>query len=558
MANSVKTMEQWLNSPQVSQKLKDELKALKGEALSDAMEKELEFGTSGLRGLMGAGNNRLNFHTVARASQGLSQYLRECRRTSAVCIAYDTRHMSKRFAECAAMVLCANGFTVHFFAGPMPTPVLSFAIRQLKAGAGIVITASHNPKEYNGYKVYNAYGGQVTGGEATAILEQIRRCDIFDSPRFMDLEEARTRGRLQPIGTALVTDYINAVKSLVQQSASAKEQVRKLRILYTPLYGAAACPVRRILEECGFHVDVVAEQFGADGDFPTTPYPNPEIAAVYDLALRKASSCTDLILATDPDGDRFGSMAKDSSGKFKLLTGNQQSVLICHYLLEQKRAAGQLQGRIYSTNVSTHLLRRLAEAYGVKFEETLTGFKYIGEKAESLSGQGDERLIFAMEESNGCMAGDFLRDKDAAIGALLISQVALECTIQKKTLWDRLEGIYRQWGYYLAKTMSLPMPGAEGYRRQQVILENLRKNWRQCLTALNAVSIQDYLPGIDGLPPANLLKVICGNGSWLAFRPSGTEEKLKVYVEAIGNSRDEAEEELLRMEGIIAGLINQK
>ena len=489
MANRVKSLDEWINSAKVSAALKDELRALKGEELKSAMESELRFGTSGLRGLMGAGNNRMNFHTVAKATQGLSQYLLHRCGAATVCVAYDTRKMSKRFAECAAMVLCANGFAVNLFPRPMPTPALSFAIRQTGAEAGIVITASHNPREYNGYKVYNSYGGQITEGEAAEILKEIQRCDIFDSPRYMELTEAKASGMLRLLGKELEEKYLFSVKELSLNPDLSRLYGAKLHILYTPLYGAGAYPVKRLLSECGYGLEIVEEQFYANGDFPTTPYPNPEVSAVYELALKQADNKTDILLATDPDGDRFGVMAREQTGKFKLLSGNEQAILICHYLLEQAKVKGGSLGWLYSSNVSTHMIRHLAAAYGACFEETLTGFKYIAEKVEALSLSGGQ-LVFAMEESNGCMAGDFLRDKDASIGALLISEVALTCKLENKTLWDRLEEIYQKWGYYLSKTFAIPMVGEAGSLKQHEIID-VYKRQEERIAATPRINI-DY------------------------------------------------------------------
>ena len=553
----LKTIEDWLSCPKVSEALKRELRSLSEEDLLDAMKQELRFGTSGLRGLMGAGNNRMNFHTVAKATQGLSQYLRKTGREPVICVAYDSRGMSRRFAECAAMVLCANGLTVRLFDEIQPTPVLSYAIRELRAGAGIVITASHNPREYNGYKVYTEYGGQITDQEARDILDEIRLCDLFDSPLFMELTEARKNGLLSSIPDALLGRYYAQVLGLSQEPELLRQKAGGYPLLYTPLYGAGKAAVCAVLKQAGFHLELVAAQAGPDGNFETTPYPNPEIPAVYELAKKTAKPDQQLILATDPDGDRFGVMARKKDGEFALLSGNQQAVLICHYLLEHKKKAGDLKGYVYSSNVSSALLRRLAEGYGVCFEETLTGFKYIAERVEARQGNPEERLIFAMEESNGCMAGDFLRDKDGTIGCFLIAEAALYYWQSGISLWEALEKIYQRWGYHLAQTLAIAMPGPAGTQRQREMMERLRLNWPVLLGGLNVKEYRDYSLGLDGLPKTDLLKFILADGSWLALRPSGTEAKLKVYLEAVGATRSMAENRLAEMRTVVERIIEE-
>lgn len=555
MIQNLKSLDDWLSNPKVGEDLKAELRMLSDAEIQEAMGQELKFGTSGLRGIMGAGNGRMNIHTVAKVSQGLSQYLHSLGRAKNICIAYDCRHMSLRFAECAAMVFCANGFTVHMFAELQPTPVLSFAIRRLKAEAGIVITASHNPREYNGYKVYTQYGGQITDQEATAILEEINRCDLFESPRFMPLREAVKEGRLQYISDELLQQYEKCELSLIQDPILLQKAANKLHLIYTPLYGTGCRLVPSVLKRAGFSVSLVEEQQGPSGDFATTPYPNPEALAVYALAQKQAETETDLLLATDPDCDRFGVMARSNDGTFQLLSGNQQAVLICYYLLEHLQQQTPPTGYIYSSNVSTGLLRCLAEQYGVKFEETLTGFKYIAEKVEIRSSSKD-RLIFAMEESNGCQVGEFIRDKDGVTGCLLISEVALYYKQNGVTLWEGLEEIYKRFGYYLTETLAFTLDGAAGRIRQHIITEKLRSSWPELLTELDVIECRDYLKGYDELPKSNLLKFYCRNGSWLAIRPSGTEPKLKIYLEAVGEDRFSTEAYLAKMKMQIKTIIS--
>ena len=423
MSRDIKSLSEWLESPKVSEPLKQQLRDLQArsaagdaaakETLNESMNQELEFGTSGLRGIMGAGNNRMNYHTVAKATQGLADYLlahyRDSTRTLAFCIAYDSRHLSKRFAEAAAMVLCANGLKVYIYESLRPTPMLSYAIRELQAVGGIVVTASHNPREYNGYKVYGSTGGQITGQVVREILDHIGACDLFESPRFIELEQAREQGLFHLISPKLERSYYDKVKLLGRHKAMVAERSKNLHILYTPLYGAGAQPVSRILNELGYRLDCVKEQMRPDGDFPTTPYPNPEKETVYAIAREIATkSFPDLIFATDPDCDRFGVMVRDERGAYQLLTGNQVGCLLCHYLLMSRPEQGKharnsikksLVPMVYSTIVSTDLIQKLCDQYGATYEEVLPGFKYIAEKVEALEQAAPGSFAFGMEES---------------------------------------------------------------------------------------------------------------------------------------------------------------
>lgn len=578
MPQEMKSLEQWLESAKVSAALKQQLLDLQKamlagdpsaeETLMECLGEELQFGTSGLRGKMGAGNHRMNYHTVAKATQGLSNYLLEQADGAAgaqsalgvgatgvtgkkggrpsVCIAYDSRNYSRLFAETAARVLCGNGIEVWMFRELRPTPMLSFAIREKKASAGIVITASHNPREYNGYKVYGRYGGQITGKEARAIQDHIGECDLFDSPRFLELAAAEAAGLFHWIEPALERSYYDQVKLQVSRKAMVAERSGQLHILYTPLYGSGAGPVSLVLRELGFRLDLVAAQMAPDGDFPTTPFPNPERPAVYAMAQEMAKTTfPDLILSTDPDCDRFGVMVRNQWGEYSQLTGNQQGLLLCEYLLEARRQRiVKTAGYVYSSIVTTDLLPRICAQYGVYHEETLTGFKYSAEKAEAQEKKMPGSFIYAMEESNGCMTGNFVRDKDAVIGSVLIAEAALYYKEKGMTLLDALDRLYKEYGYRSEEVLFFLAAGMHGQRNLRHRMNTLRLNWQEELAAAGAVSQEDYLLGLKGLPASNVLKYYMEDGSWMAIRPSGTEAKFKIYLSAQGLSKAEAEARL--------------
>lgn len=604
MPHNIKSLEDWLNSPKVSEALKGQLRELQAksqagdpearEALEDSLSQELKFGTSGLRGIMGAGNNRMNFHTVAKATQGLAIYLLKHYKDPLVCIAYDSRNMSRRFAEGTAMVLCANGIRVQMFAKLRPTPMLSYAIRKLKAAAGVVITASHNPRQYNGYKVYNSFGGQITGSVAGEILDCIGTCDLFESPKFMSLQAAQEKGLFRWINHDLERSYYDKVKLLVRRKAMVAEYAPRFHIIYTPLYGTGAEPVSQVLSELGFRMDYVAEQMRPNGDFPTTPYPNPEKEPVYKIAREiSTKNMPDLIIATDPDCDRIGVSVRDQYGQYRLLTGNQIGLLMCHYLLEQmkeKQQKNTAHGTVYSTVVSTDLLEKICRSNGVKYEALMPGFKYISEKIEALEKSYPGSFIFGMEESNGYLLGDVSRDKDGVISALLVAEMGLYYKEKSMTLLEALNSIYEQWGYCLEETLFFAMPGQKGQRQIRQIMNRLRCFYslqkdqgpstegcsnasaeEQTVAAFSeqaadlklpgylaggkpiteilpdVVGFKDYLLGIDNLPAGNVIKLYFADNSWLAMRPSGTEAKLKIYLSAKGEDAVLAQMRLLRL-----------
>jgi phosphoglucomutase len=547
----------------LSPELRAELEAIVGDeaAISDRFWRHLEFGTGGLRGVMGAGTNRMNVCTVARATQGLADYLRENGGDS-VCIAYDTRNMSRAFAHTAAETLCGNGIRVFLFGDVRPTPMLSFAVRQKRAAAGIVITASHNPKEYNGYKVYGSDGGQITDGAAEAILARI---DAHEAPGFVNslpLEEARVAGILCDLGD-VDEIYFEKVKSLILRPALLREKARDLKILYTPLHGSGNMPVRRVLRELGFvDVETVQEQELPDGDFPTAPYPNPENPEVFDLAIKRAKeTAPDLIFATDPDCDRIGVLARDAAGGFFVLNGNQTGALLCDYILSTRAELGILpeNAAVVKTIVTTELVRAVCERYGVALIDTLTGFKYIGEKIGEWERTGEHTFVFGFEESYGYLAGDFVRDKDAVIAAALIAEMTLYHKSRGFSLAEALDELHARYGFTDENLLSVIMEGETGQGRANAIMAALRAGGAGAFPGEDVVAVEDYKSSVRrdartgaeeaiALPKSNVLKFLFADKSWLALRPSGTEPKIKTYIGAVGASKREASARRIALE----------
>jgi phosphoglucomutase len=536
----------WLAQKDLSLALRTELQSIQNDddAIKDRFWRHLEFGTGGLRGEIGAGNNRMNIHTVGRASQGLANYLNQTFETPSICIAYDTRNMSKEFATMAARVFCANGVKTYIFDDVRPTPMLSFAVRHKKASAGIVITASHNPKQYNGYKVYGPDGGQITDEAASSILDQINRVDVFDGVKTTPLDRT---GLLSVMGEETDAPYYKKVKNLVIREKLVKEKASGLKILYSPLHGTGNIPVRRVLKELGFsQVQVVPAQEKPDGNFPTAPYPNPEEPSVYALAIEMAkTSEPDLIFATDPDCDRIGVLVKNEADEYSVLSGNQVGALLADYILSTKQELGTLprNAAVVKTIVTTDIARPICAHYGVGLVDTLTGFKYIGEKVGEWEESKKYAFQFGFEESYGYLSGDFVRDKDAVIAAALIAEMALFYKENGLSLFQAMDKLYRRFGYTAEKLLSFSMPGQEGQQQIAAIIANLRSNYKSILASENLAVFEDYKASVRThlksgemeiihLPTSNVLKFIFGDGSWLVLRPSGTEPKIKLYVMA--------------------------
>ncbi|MBS5938900.1 phospho-sugar mutase [Clostridium sartagoforme] len=564
----------WLSSSVINEEMKNELRSITDEKeIEDRFYKDLEFGTGGLRGVIGAGSNRMNIYTVSKATQGFADYLNENFKEPSVAIAYDSRNMSKEFSKAAALTLCANNIKVYLYEGLRPTPMLSFAVRHLDCKGGIVVTASHNPKEYNGYKVYDEFGGQVTDEKANIIINKVNNISSFDKIKNMDEEVAIKNGLLVYIGEEVDKAYIDLVKDLTVRKELVKDKAKDLKIIYTPIHGSGNMPVRRVLSELGYTgVSVVKEQEMPDGNFPTASYPNPEEPAVFKLALEMAKEENpDVIFATDPDADRIGVVVKDSEGEYRVLTGNQTGLLLTKYILDSLKEENKLKenGVVIKTIVTTDGAKKIAEDYNVELIEVLTGFKYIGEKIQGFKANNDKSYIFGFEESYGYLAGDFVRDKDAVISAMLIAEMTLFYKEQGKSLYDGLIDLYEKYGYFKETLVSFELKGKEGAEKISNCIDSLRN---EALTEVNGYKIvkkYDYKLSIEedvvtgekkeiNLPKSNVLKFVCGNDFWFVVRPSGTEPKMKAYVAVEGNGLKDSEEKLLRFKEEIVKIINSK
>lgn len=560
--------EQWLNDSMIDEDTKAELRSIADDPkeIEDRFYRELTFGTGGLRGVIGAGTNRMNRYTVGKATQGLAQYLlktgsgKEAKETPSVVIAYDSRRCSPEFALEAALVLAGNGIRAYLFKELRPTPELSFAVRHLGASSGIVITASHNPPEYNGYKVYGAYGGQLVPDEANAVISEVNQIQSFAQIRRLTQEEAEQKGLLTWIGEEVDEAYIEAVTSVSRHPEVVRELGKELKIIYTPLHGSGHMPVVRTLERIGFaNVKTVPEQQQPDGNFPTVKSPNPEEREAFKLALQMAQeSGADLIIGTDPDADRMGAVVADPQGEYFVLTGNQSGAIMVEYLLSSLKAEGKLpqDGVVIKTIVTSEMGAAIARSYGAKVLETLTGFKYIGELMTSFEQTGSHSFLFGYEESYGYLAGTYARDKDAVVASMLIAEAAAYYKRQGKTLYDVLQELYRKHGYYMEQLESRTMKGKDGLARIQSIMEQFRTSPPSSVAGRKVREVKDYLPGIDGLPAENVLKYFLEDGSWFCLRPSGTEPKIKVYFAVCGTSLDDSRTRLEELVGEVMKLVD--
>lgn len=536
-------------------------------ALSDAFYRDLSFGTGGLRGVIGAGTNRMNIYTVARASQGLAAYVKRrlgsemaasrekegaegtagdtAKTAPRIAVSYDSRLKSKLFAEVAAGVFAANGLEVFIYPELMPTPCLSFAVRTLSCAAGIMVTASHNPSKYNGYKVYRADGCQITTEAAEEILYEIEKVDPFKDVKRMDFAEGISSGRISYIGDEVVTDFIEHVKA--QTMLEIDEAVDKtIRIVYSPLNGTGLKPVTRTLMESGYtNITVVKEQEQPDGHFPTCPYPNPEIREAMELGLKYAAECNaDLLLTTDPDCDRVGIAVQNENGEYALLSGNETGMLLLDYICSRRRDRGRMPENpvMVKTIVTIDMAERIARSYGVDCINVLTGFKYIGEQIGLLEKDGRaDSYIFGFEESYGYLSGSYVRDKDAVDGAFLICEMTAFYRARGLGLWERLQELYREYGYCRNTLHSYSFEGAAGFERMQRIMESLRRGL-PAFGSKKTVRCLDYSEGLDGLPRADVLKFILEDHCSVVIRPSGTEPKLKAYISVSAANQKAAEQ----------------
>ena len=561
--NVKKNYEYWCTSPIFADATKAELKSLEGneDEIFDRFYRELEFGTGGLRGVIGAGTNRMNFYTVGKATQGLANFInKQGAAAKGVAIAFDSRRMSPEFADTAACVLAANGIKAYIFDSLRPTPELSFALRTLGCTAGIVVTASHNPPEYNGYKVYWEDGAQITAPKDAQIIGEVNAIKDYAEIKKMTTEAAKEAGLYEVIGKEIDDKYMEALKKLVLHPEAIKQMASSLKIVYTPLHGTGNVPVRRVLKELGFEqVTVVPEQELPDGNFPTVSYPNPEDKKAFALALDLAKKVdADLVLATDPDADRLGVYAKDTkTGEYKVFTGNMSGMLICEYEMSQKKALGILpdNGALVTTIVSSNMAQAVAKEYGMKFIECLTGFKYIGEQIKFFEQTGSNEYVFGFEESYGCLVGTHARDKDAVVAVMALCEAAAYYKTQGITLWDQMLNIYNKYGYYKEDLFTMTFKGADGAKKMQDMMDAYRKNTPKQVGAYKVLRLRDYKNDVitdlatgetvpTGLPKSNVLYFELENDAWFCVRPSGTEPKIKFYAGIKGTSLEDSAKKL--------------
>ena len=552
---------QWLENPYFDEATKEELKAIKDDEneIKERFYMDLEFGTAGLRGIIGAGTNRMNIYVVRRATQGLANYIAKVdKKSQGVAIAYDSRHMSPEFAQEAALCLAANGIKAYIFETLRPTPELSFAVRHLGCVAGINVTASHNPPEYNGYKVYWEDGAQITPPHDTGIMGEVKAISDWNTVKTMDKKDAVKAGLFEVIGQAVDDAYMAELKKQIIHMDAIQAEGRNLKIVYTPLHGTGNIPARRILKELGFeNVYVVPEQELPNGDFPTVSYPNPEAAEAFELGLKLAKEVdADIVLATDPDADRLGVRVKDKNGEYHDLTGNMSGCLLANYELSQRKAVnGSLpeDGALVKTIVTTNLADAIAKGYNVNLIEVLTGFKYIGQQILGFENSGKGTYLFGFEESYGCLIGTYARDKDAIVATMALCEAAAYYKTQGKTLWDAMIDMYEEFGYYKDAIQAVTMKGIEGLQKIQEIMTTLRQNPPAEFAGHKVTAVRDYkLDEITdlatgekkptGLPNSNVLYYELTDDAWVCVRPSGTEPKVKFYYGVKGTSLADADE----------------
>ncbi len=569
--------QQWLDNPYFDEETKAELKAIAGneKEIEDRFYMDLEFGTAGLRGVIGAGTNRMNVYTVRKATQGLANYISAVNaQAKGVAIAYDSRRMSPEFADEAALCLAANGIKAYVFESLRPTPELSYAVRKLGCIAGINITASHNPPEYNGYKVYWEDGAQITPPHDSGIMDEVKKVTDYAACKTMSLEDAKAAGLYQTIGADIDDPYIEELKGLVLHQDSIDAVKDKLTIVYSPLHGTGNIPVRRVLKELGFqNVHVVPEQELPDGEFPTVSYPNPEAAEAFELGLALAKKVNaDLVLATDPDADRLGVYVKDSkTGEYHTLTGNMSGCLIGDYVIGQRKAIqGSLpeNGAFIRSIVSTNMADAIAKYYGIQLVEVLTGFKFIGQKMLEFETKGNGTYLFGMEESYGCLTGTYARDKDAVVASMALCEAAAYYMTKNMTLWDAMLEMYERYGYYKDHVESITLKGIEGLAKIQEIMNTLREDAPKEIGGLKVLAARDYKTDTirnfvtgqtepTGLPKSNVLYYELEDDAWVCVRPSGTEPKVKFYIGVKGSSLADADEKSASLGKKVLEMINK-
>ena len=554
--------QEWLTDPYFDEKTKEELRGIEQDEkeIEDRFYKELEFGTGGLRGVIGAGSNRMNIYTVRKASQGLANYvIKNNGQDKGVAIAYDCRFMSPEFADVTALCLAANGIKAYVFDSLRPTPELSYALRELHCIAGVVVTASHNPPEYNGYKVYWEDGAQVSVPRDEEIIDEVNKVKITEA-KTMDMEEAKAKGLYNVIGSEMDDKYIAELKKLIIHPEVIEEMADDIKIVYSPFHGTGNVPVRRILKELGFkHVYVVPEQELPDPKFTTLDYPNPEDPKAFTLALKLAKEKdADIVLATDPDADRLGIYAKDTkTGEYIPFTGNMSGMLIGEYRISEEKKMGTLpsNGALVKTIVTTNLADAIADAYGLKLIEVLTGFKYIGDQIKNFEQEGSYEYVFGLEESYGCLVGTHARDKDAVCAVMCLAEAAAFYKKEGLTLWDQMINIYNKYGYYREGIHTITLKGIDGAEQIKAMMAKIRTDPPKSFGSLKVNRFVDYDKGpeVTGLPYSNVLYFDMENDSWCCVRPSGTEPKIKFYMGVKGTSLEDSDKKLEELkEAVIA------
>ena len=571
------TYEAWLSNPYFDEETKKELRDIAGDdkEIKERFYADLEFGTAGLRGIIGAGTNRMNVYTVRKATQGLANYIiGQKAQDKGVAIAYDSRRMSPEFADEAACCLAANGIKAFVFETLRPTPELSFAVRELGCISGINITASHNPPEYNGYKVYWEDGAQITPPHDAGIMAEVKAVTDYAAVKTMSKDEAIKAGLYKSIGAEIDDRYMEELKKNVLHPNCIKKASDDLKIVYTPLHGTGNLPVRRILKELGFkHVFVVPEQELPDGEFPTVSYPNPESAEAFELALKLAKEKdADLVLATDPDADRLGVYVKDTkSGEYICLTGNMSGSFLADYEIGQKlELEGSLpeDGELIKTVVTSNMVDAIAKHYGIKLTECLTGFKWIGKEILRMETSGKGHYLFGFEESYGCLIGTHARDKDAIVASMALCEAAAYYKLRGKTIWDAMLEMYEKYGYYKDDVIAITHKGLEGLAKIKSIMDSLRENPPMAFGKYQVLATRDYEKDIirdvktgetkpTGIPKSNVLYFELTDDAWLCVRPSGTEPKIKIYFGVVGDSLDNAQQKSEELAGVVKELLEQ-
>ena len=554
---------EWLSEESLDPDTNDKLTLMADdeEKIRDCFYKDLAFGTGGLRGILGVGSNRMNIYTVRKATQGLADFILSKKMGEmGVAIAFDSRHMSKEFALETALCLCANGIKAYLYEDLRPTPQLSFTIRYLKCAAGVVITASHNPAEYNGYKVYWADGGQITPPLDSEIIAFAGRVNIFKDIRHMTKEAALSEGLLEIIGKEIDEAYLNEVKKIVLRPVAIEKEKKNIRIVYTPLHGTGLLPVTSILRETGFeHVFVVEEQANPDGDFPTVALPNPEDKNAFALAIKLAKEKdADIVLATDPDADRLGVYVKDDAGAYQPLTGNLSGALLMEYELSQRQLLGRLpeNGAVVKTIVTGNISKKIAAKYGVSLIETLTGFKYIGEQIKWFEETNSHTYLFGYEESYGCLIGTHARDKDAVSAVMALCEACAWYKSNGSSLWQQVNHLYETYGCYTEDILSKTYPGKDGADHMKEMMTKLRKHPVETVGKFKVLKVKDYIDGSKtGLPSSDVLYFALENEAWFCIRPSGTEPKIKLYIGVRGKSPADASDELETLKAELNALI---